>query len=371
MPFAEQFLGRAEATGFTKDQLERFLANGMEESLNLDYKHVAALSAPRPDSVIRTVSAFANAEGGLLILGVDERVERNEKGGTLRIRPGAITWGAKSLLREAVELKIATQIKPPVAGLRIHPIRDPQGQAVFLVDVPQSVRPPHQAADGKYYLRHNFQNLVMEHYQVQALFNRRLRPLLHPEVRLRRAKEKPAEIDVTFGVTNSGAALAKHPMLMAYFYECVSVVSEGGGMFSHVRADEVSPGTFIFVHRSPIEAIHPGIVNYMGPVRVSFKENLTLKVIVGAEDMPTQSFFTTATRDFITRSLESPDPEELRLALMSPDETSYGEAWAAILGQIGLTAADWERLAEAMRSTDPGTMLKVLEEIGRTQRSTT
>src|SRR2546425_6599508 len=163
MSFASRFLGTPAASGFTAASLEAFIAQGVEESLNLDYKDIRASDSP--DQLARTVCAFANSEGGLLVLGVEEVREKDEKGNDIKIRPGKISWGPKSLKKEAVESALTSRVHPWVEGLRIYPIRNADQGVVFLIDVPQSPRPPHQAPNRIYYLRYNFMNQPMEHYQ--------------------------------------------------------------------------------------------------------------------------------------------------------------------------------------------------------------
>src|SRR2546422_5079974 len=122
MAFAARFLGRPGTSGFSTDMLESFLQARVEEGLNLDYKHISAVE--NPDKLAQVVTAFANAEGGLIILGVEEEQERDKSGETIRIHPGPITWGERSLAREKVEAILLTRIHPPIPGLRIHPLRN-------------------------------------------------------------------------------------------------------------------------------------------------------------------------------------------------------------------------------------------------------
>src|SRR2546427_10897538 len=98
--------------------LEAFLESAIEEGLNLDYKDIAA--AANPDKLSTIISAFANAEGGLLILGVTEKEELDEKGRVVKIRPGRITWGSKSVTREKIESMLIDRIRTWVSGLRLH-----------------------------------------------------------------------------------------------------------------------------------------------------------------------------------------------------------------------------------------------------------
>src|SRR5438105_921448 len=140
MSFAARFLGTPGPAGFSTSLLEGFVKQGIEENLNLDYKDIRA--SENPDKLAQTVCAFANSEGGLLVLGVEEQRDMDEKGNVVKIRPGKITWGPKSVTKEAVESRLLVRVHPWVQGLRIHPVRNEKDGVVFLIDVPQSPRPP-------------------------------------------------------------------------------------------------------------------------------------------------------------------------------------------------------------------------------------
>src|SRR5205823_8951598 len=134
-----------------------------------------------------------------------------------KIRPGKITWGPKSLTKETVESRLIVRIHPWVQGLRIHPVRKEEDGVVFLIDVPQSMRPPHQAFDRKYYLRYNFQNLPMDHHQIEDLFFRRLRPRIRPQLEVMNFDQEKSTITLRIGLSNEGSALGKHALFFGEF----------------------------------------------------------------------------------------------------------------------------------------------------------
>lgn len=47
-----------------------------------------------------------------------------------------------------------------------------------VVDVPATKGDPHQVSDGRYYRRHNYNRLIMEHYEVREAFHRMSTPEL-------------------------------------------------------------------------------------------------------------------------------------------------------------------------------------------------
>jgi very-short-patch-repair endonuclease len=65
------------------------------EFLNLDYTHIDAFS--NKEEITKEVSLFANSDGGLIILGVEEKDENGRK------VPDKITWGKVDLSKEKLE----------------------------------------------------------------------------------------------------------------------------------------------------------------------------------------------------------------------------------------------------------------------------
>lgn len=298
--------------------LESFLGQHVEENLNLDYKDIRACE--NPEKLAETICAFANSEGGLLVLGVEESREKDEKGNDVKIRPGKITWGPKSLTKEAIESKLVIRIHPSISGMRIYPIRNQVGEVVFLVDVPQSSRPPHQAPDRKYYLRYNFQNQPMDHYQIGALFDRRLRPKLRPLIDVIAFRQADNEIDLRIGLANEGGATAKQPMFYCTLVPCGAVVEREGGFFFSVNKDQYNPTKFTVYAQSPIASIHPSMINFPGTVTVKFDRSVGLTIVVGAEDMPTAQFVSGTSRQFLSGSKHDFSKEPLRLMALSSED---------------------------------------------------
>jgi predicted HTH transcriptional regulator len=59
----------------TKSDLDRLIADDIQESLTLDYKDARALGKtdPQRNELCKDVSAFANSAGGQIIYGIQEK----------------------------------------------------------------------------------------------------------------------------------------------------------------------------------------------------------------------------------------------------------------------------------------------------------
>ncbi len=362
MAFASKFLGTPGPGGFTLEMLEAFLRLNLEESLNLDYKDIRA--ADNPDKLSEVTTAFANSVGGLVLLGVAEKKDEDEKGNTIRIRPGEITWGPRSLTREKVESELISRVHPWVQGLTIHTIRDAEGNVIFLVDVPQSVNPPHQAADRRYYLRYNFQNLPMDHYQIDALFHRRLKPNLRPVLEIREVRKDGHEIEMRIGLNNEGGALAKHPMFFGTLNNCNGAENvEPSTFFFSVHAAEKDPKEFSVNHDSPIEVIHPRMYHRLGTVKVHFGGVLGITMLIAAEEMPTKKFWSGVSAKYLRQITDVSPKNPLQLAVYSGEEKPNREIIQRTLQQVGINAEEFFRvLMDAENTGNPKPLLDFLEE---------
>jgi hypothetical protein len=368
MSFAEQFLGPRGSEGFTREMLLGFLRRSVEEGLNLEYKHIGAID--HPDDLAKVVTAFANSEGGLLILGVDEAKDQDPRGHVVRVRPGEITWGSIGLTREKLESLLITRVHPWIPGLLIHPIRSASNEVVFLVDVPQSARPPHQAPDRKYYLRYNFQNLPMDHHQVAALFLKRLRPDLRPSLELMEVRKEGRELSIRVGLLNEGGALAKWPIFFGELQNCREIKESTKRFF--VRIDsEVMEGRrkHTLYSSSPLDVVHPRMIIYLGTFHVALDGPLSASIMVGAEDMPTKNFLFGVSPGYL-RKIDLEDVAlPLSLIAMSPEDEFKDEVFDGFLRQVGMDPATFRELlrkiAQASSPEDVQAILGEMDELAR------
>ena len=164
MGFIENFF-RKKPKDVTKQDLDIFLARKIEENLNLDYKDIQAYHDF--DELSKNVSAFANSDGGLILLGISQDEIKKGKV-TVKIHPKELTWGEEILSKEQLEDNFIGKIQPRIDGIRIQPVREGNGsmRVIFLVDIPKSNNSPHIASDKRYYKRLNFRRTPMEHYEI-------------------------------------------------------------------------------------------------------------------------------------------------------------------------------------------------------------
>jgi Putative DNA-binding domain len=159
-----------------KSKLEALHTGNVKEGLHLEYKASDAVdkaSDTKKLEMARDVSAFANADGGQLVYGMTE----NEH------EPAGLDQGIDAKLYPEIwfEQVLQQHITPGISGLRPRHVPLGNSMVAVVIDVPATKGDPHQMSDGRYYRRHNFNRLIMEHYEVRDAMRRVLDPALELE----------------------------------------------------------------------------------------------------------------------------------------------------------------------------------------------
>ncbi|MFA4934568.1 MAG: ATP-binding protein [Candidatus Methanoperedens sp.] len=144
----------------------------IEESLKLDYKRELD---EHNNEIAKDISAFANTKGGRIIYGIEQ-----ERDGT----PKSKNWIDSKDAKERIENVILSHIQPEIKGYDIYSIENPdnRSQAIFVVEIPESLDSPHMA-NHRYYIRRNLKSEPMEDLEVKnAIFRKGLRKALENEI---------------------------------------------------------------------------------------------------------------------------------------------------------------------------------------------
>jgi len=153
------------------------------ESTYLDYKREIDFTPEGKAELGKDVSAFANTEGGTLVLGVEER-RMKEKGKLVRVEPGNICGIPQVHKQQETGLWLEQTVKSNtrrIVRTSIQPVEIPGNEhnKVFVIYVPKSNHAPHMVSSGentgRYFKRRNFQNEIAEEYEVRELFERSAR----------------------------------------------------------------------------------------------------------------------------------------------------------------------------------------------------
>jgi hypothetical protein len=196
----------------TAADIRRLVTTRREEDLHLEFKQksdrsTGDLGDDDRKNFSKAVSGFANAEGGVLIFGVRTRSTRERPDRASQLKP--ITDVGR--FRVALLDSLLNTTQPPVDGVRIEVIQSRGRTGYVKCLIPDSEKPPHRAvfADRHYYRSTSTGFRVMEHYELEDMFGRRLRPLLRLGVNFTQAGFPPRE-GLSFYLLNVGRGVAKH-----------------------------------------------------------------------------------------------------------------------------------------------------------------
>ena len=139
------------------NSLQRLVENKVQESRRLEYKQQIDLVSDKGKlRFLAGVSAFGNAEGGHMIIGIEEG--RGEERG-IPARVSGLDWekGPNEVISDIQNL-IRDAIEPNIHDLQIKSISTGSDKYVIVIDIPQSLSKPHRVNFGKhrdFYIRNS------------------------------------------------------------------------------------------------------------------------------------------------------------------------------------------------------------------------
>lgn len=164
-----------EPWNWDKDDLDHLL--GQAESIRLDFKQSRLLDESHDkiaEDLSATVSAFANTEGGTIVIGIAERREGKARVAD-RLDDGVNRdiWSP-----ERVQQVVEANISPPLTRIRVKaiPLNTEGKKCTYVIQVPQGST-AYQAHDRRYYGRSEYE----------------CKPLLDHEIRLRMFRGRAAD----------------------------------------------------------------------------------------------------------------------------------------------------------------------------------
>lgn len=159
-------LTSAQVRDMTAETLREFLELAIPEGRHIDYKLRLSGNDPEAQKLefLKDISAFANSDGGDLIIGALEPVEGRSVAEQLR----GIERGDEVAHR--MERAASSSIDPRIAGLQIRPITLGDDGFAILVHVPPSMARPHMVTspgNRGFYIRHTESSQPMSTHEIR------------------------------------------------------------------------------------------------------------------------------------------------------------------------------------------------------------
>lgn len=203
--------------------VQEWVATNVPETVTLEFKKkskpaTSALDEFDRANIARTISGFANTEGGIFGFGFDADEKRKGDPDTLQ-RLQSIPDLQNCVARIQDELHELTH--PAVRGLSVHPLEDPnaKGTGVVLLHIPESDGGPHRVSGratahvlDRYYMRTSSSTVVMPHTMVGAMFGKKPEP--HVKLVARVVTNETGDPYVALRLQNIGRGTAAHPLVV-------------------------------------------------------------------------------------------------------------------------------------------------------------
>jgi hypothetical protein len=152
----------------TSDMLDELIAQGIEESDDVDFKReIPPEKALAQSDVVKDIAGFANSGGGALVFGMTEESRR----ATARVDVGEVTEAYERTLRKVA----VSGIHPPVFGLEVSRVGE-EGERALVVVVPASIDLPHLIYRHDYFgapVRYHADTIWMRERQLEQMYRAR------------------------------------------------------------------------------------------------------------------------------------------------------------------------------------------------------
>jgi hypothetical protein len=277
------------------------------------------------DELAKQLSAFANTGGGQIIYGLADS-GAVDNGGVARSVRGRQTTKAwlENVIPNLTEFEIigfnVYEVPPKLAGSSLAP-----DKSIYVVDVPDSDRAPHQSRrDLRYYVRLSGNSLPASHRLTEDIRNR----ARHPKLRIEHLRVYNAisfsqptvsgpksnfelTVSLAFDVCNVGRVQARTSCLQFSATVPISLPSSVGTNEYFPRAS--APGTALLELRNPL---YPG----MGfPVSCQIKFRAELEVLPQGESLTLGGADSDDFRLFITSFADSVPEQKQEFKLSDID----------------------------------------------------
>ncbi|MFW5944505.1 MAG: helix-turn-helix domain-containing protein [Bacteroidota bacterium] len=223
MDLAKKIFGKA-LFQITKEDLEEYFSIPREETSVLEFKS----GQIKINAIFKEICAFLNTDGGIIIIGSPKERKVPKSGKFSRRICEGMLIPSEFRDKNWIESLIAANIVPYPHGIRIHEIREKEGN-YFIVEVPQSQKPPHQFLnDGRYYIRLEKEAKPAPHGIVETLFFKQIKAQLQAELNIERMDHTAEHLNkISVEIRNISSVPAENVSYMLRIFNIEEIQQDG------------------------------------------------------------------------------------------------------------------------------------------------
>lgn len=156
---------------WNEEDLKNYIKIGWEENIRLEFKDSRIFQQNEnkyKQKILQEISAFANSEGGVLVIGIKEGPSHiRKKSIAVDIDEGV---DSNVISRDRLNEIINSNISPPLAGIRINSITlsNNDGRVAYAIFVPQGSTAHQSNIDKLYYIRDELRSTAMNDHQIRV-----------------------------------------------------------------------------------------------------------------------------------------------------------------------------------------------------------
>ncbi len=289
------------------NEIERFIAEGQEENLNLEFKTVVHPNYNQYNNeddkknISKTFSGFANSNGGIIVWGIKAKENASKQDIATDKKPiKELTKFLNTLNRLEGQA-----ITPVVIGIE-HKKLEISDDCGFIVSyIPASEFAPHMANySGKHYYKRSGDSFyACEHYDIKDMFQRKHSAYLDLNIKNKEINQIHADnmrVEITLSLMNTGRNYAKAPLIKVeinYPYKFSDFGLDGNGNIGvfRTRAAPKAPQLSTYMGGQDI-VIYPDLEYDIDKIRLDISKDveefpkLIINYMIVAENMERTTF---------------------------------------------------------------------------------